>query len=216
MFPTLYLKNQFGEQSNNTVIGGSSQIFAKFKVAKTDSGGLGIVSLVQQGVAAVIMNTTATPASTINPIAGLIVLQLLTPANALRSFFASLTSPNSGTPINVTSGLTLNKAYTIVTLGTTTQANWQTLGLASSIVAAIGVTFVAITASAGSGTGTVEVAATAGSAVDHLEMIGDPNANAVGGQFVFQALSGGTLTAPADGTIIEIALDLIPDAASLI
>lgn len=71
------------------------------------------------------------------------------------------TPPASGTSISVatTNALTVGHPYVITAVGTTTQTEWQTLGLNASLTAAAGVAFIAkapigqfVT---GTGTGTV-------------------------------------------------------------
>ncbi len=57
--------------------------------------------------------------------------------------------------VNATA-LVVGNRYTITATGTTTAANWTTLGLPSGTTAAIGVTFIALATGAGSGSGTVQ------------------------------------------------------------
>ena len=112
----------------------------------------------------------------------------------------------------VTAGLVFHQVYVIVSVGTTTQAQWVTLGLLSYVKAAVGVSFVAKTASAGVGTGAVEL--TVASGVDHIEVIGDSNlmnstgANVLGAgigmTFNMACYAAGVLTAPADGTVVGL------------
>lgn len=77
--------------------------------------------------------------------------------------------------------------YQIVTLGTTTQAQWVTAGVPSGITAAPGVVFKA--AGIGAGTGTVKALGAAG--ID-IEIIGNPQLML--NKQPFQALSGGYIT----------------------
>ena len=223
MFPSLVLKNQFGEESNNAIIGGSSQIQCSFVVDHANGNGLGIRSLKGQGVAKVFMHTTATPAvGSPNPAVGYIVVQLSSAYAAYAGGTAGFVAPISGTPINVTSGLTVGQAYIITSVGTTTAAQFQSLGLPTGIVPAPGVSFIATSASAGVGTGVVEVPMATGSGIDHIEIVGDPNLTSGpsqgGAQIICLALGGAPLaaTAPADGTVIGLTFNMIPVASEQI
>jgi hypothetical protein len=108
-----------------------------------------------------------------NPAAGVIIVQFQDNFN--RYFFGTsgFVSPLSGSNVNVTSGLTQYKPYVIVSVGSTTLAQWQTLGLPVGIVPAVGVPFIAATASAGSGSGIVQAPGVSG--IHAIEVIGDPN-----------------------------------------
>lgn len=64
---------------------------------------------------------------------------------------SSMVAPVSGSPTTSGSFVT-NTAYRIVTLGTTTQAQWETAGFPAGITAAPGMSFVAAAAGAGNGT----------------------------------------------------------------
>lgn len=229
MYPSLILKNQFGEQSDNFVLGGSNELSASFVVAPADAGGLGLTGLVASpGISKVFMHTSATPATgNPNPPAGYVLVQF---AQAFQSFLqatGTIVAPNSGTPINVTSGLSANGVYVIQTLGTTTAAQWQTLGLPANVVPAVGQAFVAITASAGSGTGTVEAILATGSGLSHIEAVGNPSAGLVtsslGGSLMLVCLGATSSSvttllplAPTVGSTIRLAIKLIPVPAPLI
>lgn len=229
MQPNLVVKNQFGEQSNLALIGGSNQVGCNFIVDSTNGNGLGIRSLKSQGIANVYMHTSATPAAgNPNPAVGYILVEFALPyagyVNGTSGFVATV----SGSAINVTSGLTVGQAYVITSVGTTTAAQWQTLGLPINLTPTVGQCFIAITASAGSGTGVVEVPLAAGSGISHIEVAGDPNQsvatnNATGGSMVLICLgatssSVTTLapTAPANNTVIGLAFNLIPVPGPLI
>jgi hypothetical protein len=163
-------------------------------------------SITYQGIAA---NGQTNP----NPEAGLLLVTLQDNYNAYRSGYAGFVAPLSGTPINVTTGVSQGLAYVITTLGTTTTAQWQVLGLPLQLTPAPGVAFIAPATATATGTGTIEVPATGGSGIDHIEVIGDANLmnNTLGGttlgqglgmQFVLACYKNGTLTAPANGTVI--------------
>jgi hypothetical protein len=219
---TLFLKNQFGEQSNNYNLGGTSRLWANFVVDSANGNGLGLRSLKSNCLASAFMHTSASPlAGNPNPIAGLIILNFSAPFSGYNTGTFGFVAPISGTPINVTSGLTLGHAYIITSVGTTTPAQWQALGLPTNVVPAVGASFVAITASAGSGTGVVETQLAGGAGVDHLEIIGDPNTSVVtnntsGGQMILQAMKNTALTAPNDNTVIGFTFDMGSFPAPLI
>lgn len=234
MLPTLVLRNQFGEVSNNVIEGGSSQISCTFKVAAADAGGKGITGLSATGISAVYMHTSSTPsANNPNPVAGLILVEFAANFSSIQSVQGSIqVTPLSGSSINISSGLTLGKCYVITAVGTSTATNWQALGLPVGVTPAVGVPFIATSASAGTGTGTVQVAATAGTAVDHFELIASAPSVSSGLPYaVLQAMTkaftynSGTpasstvtdvLGAPADGTIITLKFTVVPLAAPVI
>lgn len=93
--------------------------------------------------------------------------------SAFYTFSSWQTTAVTGAEIALTTGLTLGQSYVITTLGTSTTANWQTAGLPVGLTPTLGMSFVAITASAGTGTGKVK--AVAPSAVTQIELVGDPN-----------------------------------------
>jgi len=96
----------------------------------------------------------------------------------------SFGSPVTGGTVNMGS-LNTGTVYQIVTLGTSTQANWVTAGVPSGITAAPGVIFKA--AAAGTGSGTVKALGTSG--CTNIELIGTPSTMMQNQPF--QAGSGG-------------------------
>lgn len=198
-----------------------------FTVASADSAGFGISNLNKSGrVSTVFMHTSVTPgvASTgqtnPNPANGLIYVTLQDNYATYLSHDNSFRAPLSGTPITIVTAasLTIGNVYTITALGTTTQANWQAVGLPVSIQAAVGVSFIA-SATAGVGTGTVQAPNAAGSGVDHIEVIGNPtlmnNYNGaslmhagIGMQLILACYKNGVLTAPNNGTLIDLSIYL--------
>lgn len=188
-----------------------------FVVDSTNGNGLGIRSLKGQGITNVFMHTSATPGLgpngllNPNPASGYILVQFADNFNRIYPGYSSFVSPVSGTPLtSTTSGL----AYTIVSLGTTTLAQWQTAGLPPGITPAVGASFIAKATGAIGGTGAVEVPAAAGSGIDHIETVGDPNTTIgpipmggspnVGGFIVLACENANALTAPANGTVIGL------------
>lgn len=194
-----------------------------FIVDSTNGNGFGVRSLKKSGrIATVFMNTSATPGTALNgqvnpnPQAGIIVVTLQDNYNTYLGGYSGFAGPLSGTPITIATGssLTAGHPYVITSLGTTTQANWQAVGLSSSIKAAVGVSFIA-SATSGSGTGTVQAPAAAGAGIDHVEVVGDSNlmnnvlgATIVGGgigmQLILACYKNTVLTAPAAGTVIGL------------
>lgn len=229
-FPTLILENQFGEVSNNFVKGGSSEVSCNFVVDSTNGNGLGIRSLkvTGPGIAAVYMHTSATAAvGNPNPAVGYIVVQFVPGFKGYVSGTSGFVAPLSGSSVNVTSGLTQFGVYVITSVGTTTPSQWQTLGLPTNQVPTAGQAFVAATASAGSGTGTVQAIAATGSGIQRIEVVGDPNqtvaASTGTGYMVLVCLaptnsSTTTVqpTAPANGSVAGLTFSNTLVPASLI
>lgn len=110
-----------------------------------------------------------------NPPAGYIIVNLQDNYNRYLSGNAGFVAPVSGTPILVTTGVTANLVYIIVSVGTTSAAQWQKLGLPSNIAPAVGVSFVASQTTTATGTGVIEVPAAAGAGVFNVQVVGDPN-----------------------------------------
>lgn len=146
-----------------------------------------------------------------NPQAGIIVVQLQDNYNTYLGGYAGFSGPLSGTPI--TSGMTVGHVYVIVSLGSSTLAQWQAAGVPSYIKPAVGVSFIAAATSVAGG-GAVEAILSTGAGIDHVEAVGDANlmnnyngAIVIGGggpgMTLIQACYKNTaLTAPADGTVI--------------
>lgn len=201
-----------------------------FVVDSTNGNGLGIRSLKGPCVQSVYMHTSATPAAgNPNPLAGVIVIQLADNYNRSLSGFNAIVSPVSGTPIVVTAAgahLVPGTPYIIVSVGTTTAAEWHALGVPAGVTPAVGVSFISGSLTGiGTGTGAVEVTAAAGSAVMSIETVGDPNLSIApspsanqgfGGQIILQCRNNsGAKAAPADGSVISIAM-LLSDSSILI
>ena len=188
-------------------------IDCNFVVDSTNGNGLGIRSLKGPYVKNVFMHTSATPAAgSPNPAAGLIVVQLAD--NYFRSIsgFGGFVSPVTSPTTPVTSGLVVGSAAIITSVGTTTTAQWQSIGLQAGLTPAVGQAFT-VTATGTSGSGTIGLAGAAG--IDHIETIGDPNQSIApqpssnqGALFLMQCMLNGTKTAPADGTVITLAFEL--------
>lgn len=198
-----------------------------FNVLSTNASG--ITGLVGGGVKNVFMHTSTTPTTgSPNPDSGYIWIQLSDNYNKLYAHSVDFISPLSGSDLAVTSGLDVGRPYTITVVGTTTAAEWATLGVPVGVTAAVGVSFVAASTGTGSGTGMVQVSAISG--ISHAELIYNPlqtislaNSKLNGGSiFIFQTLaatnSGTTTlipTAPAAGTQVRINL-LLSNSSVLI
>lgn len=151
-----------------------------FQVQSADTGGFGITGLKGPGIKNVFMHTSATPGTNNgmtnpNPAAGYILVQLKDSYTRLFAASANFVSPNSGSNLLVASaGLTIGQVYVISVLGTTTQAQWQILGVPPGATASVGMAFVALATSC-TGTGAVQLPAAAGSGIDHVEIVGLPD-----------------------------------------
>lgn len=109
-----------------------------------------------------------------NPAAGLILVQFGSSYSGYYGGFAGFNSPLSGTPINVTTGTTKGLAYTIASVGTTTTAQWQKLGLPIGVTPTVGGTFIATDTTTATGTGVIEVPLATGSGITEIDVLGDP------------------------------------------
>lgn len=150
-----------------------------------------------------------------NPEAGYIYMRISDSYNRYYGGFSGFVSPVSGTPILVTTGVTSGLAYTIVSVGTTTQAQWQKLGLPLGITPNVGASFIATSSTTATGTGVIEVPLSTGAGIDHIEVIGDANQSMKAPGYtngvknhayvVLACYKNGVLTAPANGTAISLA-----------
>lgn len=181
-----------------------------FVVDSTNGNGLGIRNLKGPYIKSVRMHTTASlPAGIVtNPAAtGVIIVTLSDNYNRYYGGFSGQVSP-IGTPVTST---TANIAYTITSLGTATSAQWVAAGLPARYTPAVGVTFIAAATGTIGGSATVAPALATGSGIDHIEVVGDPNqtlapSDGQGGHIVLQCFLGNTETAPANGTVISLAM----------
>lgn len=191
------------------------KIDCNFVVDATNGNGLGVRSVKSNGyVRNVFMHTTVAPGSNNgylnpNPASGYILVQMNNNYNHYLGGFAGFVSPVSGTPLTST---TAGLAYIIVSLGTTTLAQWQAAGVPAGVVPAVGVSFIATATGAIGGTGAVEVPATAGSGITNVEVVGNAalsdtsNTNLYGGMWILSScFASGVLTAPAAGSVCGMA-----------
>lgn len=192
------------------------QLDCNFVVDSTNGNGLGIRSLKGPGIANVYMHTSATPAvGNPNPASGYIFVNFQD--NFYRYFFgtAGFVSPLTGAAINISTGssLTVGVPYVITSLGTTTTAQWNAVGVPVGIIPVVGVSFIA-KATSGVGTGQVKAVGTSG--IDTIEVVGDPNTTITsqaatvagissGAYMILQCLGpSGVLAAPANGSVVGL------------
>lgn len=196
----------------------------KFKVDSTANAG--ISGLKGAGIQAVYMHTSGTTPNAVNPAAGLIVVKFQDNYNNYYFSGSQFRSPLTGSAISISSSsvLTAGNAYEIVTLGTSTQAQWQAAGLPAGATMGVGAGFLALVTGGGGGSGTVKAIGKSGTHA--VELIGDPlqslyNSGAIiagqanGAYLLLQCLAptaaGNTAlipTAPADGSYVHLTFDL--------
>lgn len=197
-----------------------------FVVDSTNGNGLGIRSLKGQDILNVFMHTTATPGVGAkgqlnpNPAAGNILVQLNDGYPRYFGGFSGFVST-----VGVSSTATVASAAQVITsLGTATAAQWVAVGLPLGVTPAVGATFIATSTATIGGGATVAPTKSTGSGCDHIEVLGDPNltinptnvaAAMVGpglqsapASLVLQCMNANAVTAPADGTVIGLALYL--------
>lgn len=172
-----------------------------------NTAGAGITSLTGGAVKSVYMHSLAPSSSNPNPAASCIQIQLQDNYSKLLGLNVALQEPTSGIDLNaVVSGT----PYVITTLGTTTLAQWQAVGLPAGVVPAVGVAFVA-TATAGlGGTGKVQVCVQCD--VDSVEILGNPNTtlaltnSAVNGGAILQLIcrKAGAPQALPNGSVVRV------------
>jgi len=151
-----------------------------------------------------------------NPLPGYAWIQLNNNFNKYIGGFSGFVSPLNG--VSVTS-VVLGQAYVIVSLGTTTLAQWQSAGLPPGLVPAVGQSFIAKASQALGGSGAVQAPSVSG--INSLEVIGDPNlsisnsniAKNNGAWLLVQFLSNGVLQAPKDGSVCG--MQMIFDGSSV-
>jgi hypothetical protein len=172
----------------------------------TVTGSSGAVSgLVGNGVLSV------TPGN----VAGTYAVRFQDPYKALLHVDYSCSAP-AGTPQAITSGLTVGNMYTIVTVGTSTAADFLAIGLDPGLTPTPGQCFVATSTGAGAGTGTVAPPETTQAAPD-VEIMGNQDSNVgvslgngKGGGLVCLSFrnASGTVAWPAAGTVVRLGFKL--------
>jgi hypothetical protein len=200
----------------------------QWKVASTDSGGLGITGLKSNGyVRNVFMHTTQTPGvnngyTNPNPLSGFVWIQLYNNFNVYLAGYMMVQSQNSGSDVKIdNSALTAGQAYTITTLGNASAAKWAAIGVPPGVTPAVGVSFIALTNGGAGNVLTSRVQTPGVSGLQDFEIVGNPNVSnnnsavgANGGAWWLIQLLGATNsstttlipTAPADGCLINMRL----------
>jgi len=183
-------------------------VWLNFIVDSTNGNGLGTRSLKSNGyVQSVFMHTTQTPGvvsgiTNPNPASG---YALVTFKNNFNRYLGGFSGQIIPTTSNTTTSLTAGNVYVITSLGTTTTANWQTVGLPQGLTPAVGVSFVATASTSITGSGTVGLPGVA--TATQVCVIGDPNlslnnsniAQNAGAQIIVQFSTltpSGTVSAP--------------------
>lgn len=226
IYPSTVLKNQFGETSINSIVGGSGSLDCNFIVDVANGNGLGERSLKGAPCAKVFMHTSSTPASgNPNPPSGYILVQLASKYFGYVGGYSGWVSPLSGSNVNISSGLTQHNPYVIVSVGTSTAANWQAVGLPAGLTPTVGQAFIATTSSAGTGTGIVQAPLATSAGVLLTDVIGDAgqSAGATSGANILIRVLGATnsstttlvATAPADNTVIGLHFVMLPLSSQL-
>lgn len=194
------------------------QVWCNFIVDAANGNGLGIRSLKSNGyVESVFMNTSQTPGVVVgftnpNPVAGYALIRFKNNFNYYLGGFSGQIVPTTS---NTTTALTTGHVYVITVVGTTTQAQWQSVGLLPGLTPTVGQSFIATATTSITGTGKVGLAGIPTTQV--VTVVGDPNqsisnsnvAKNAGAQILVQfaaATNSGTTTlvaaAPADNTVV--------------
>lgn len=176
----------------------------------TPTNGLGITSLKSNGyVRNVFMHTSTTPAANDgytnpNPANGYALVQFTNNFNYYLNGHVQCQAPNTGSIKIDNSALTAGLAYVITTLGNSTTAQWQAIGLPAGITPAVGVSFIATAVGAGANTSTSRVSTPTTAGVLAVEVVGTPNTMlsssniaSNGGAWLLLQFMGSTFTAGA-------------------
>lgn len=132
---------------------------------------------------------------------GIYQVQLADNYSSLLDLSAIFTAPVTGGAINVLASgaaLSIGTVYQIVTIGTSTTADFIALGLPSGLTPAIGMVFKAAATGAGTGNGTVK--AIGSNAVSRIQILGSSVDNMLNSQPFVQGSGGGYITFQTIGT----------------
>lgn len=200
------------------------KIDLNFVVDSANGNGLGIRSLKSNGyIHNVFMHTSASPGTNNNqlnpnPVAGFALIQLKSNYRYYLGGTSGFVSPLNGSSSN---SVTNHQVYVIVSLGTTTLAQWQAKGLSPGLTPAVGQSFVATATGAIGGTGAIQQASVSG--ITSIEVVGDPNQSisnssiaANGGAYLliqFLAATSSSVTtliptAPADNSVVGLSINM--------
>jgi hypothetical protein len=162
------------------------------------------------------MNTSAPLAGSgnPNPEAGIIVIQLADNYNRYLSGFTGPASPLGSSVTSTTSSV----PAVVTSLGTSTRAQWLAVGFPSVYLNTqtglpnVGAAFIPTSSATIGGSATIAPSIAAGSGIDHIEIIGDPNQSissnqpqTQGAQLIMQCFKNGVLTAPTNNSVISLA-----------
>lgn len=193
-------------------------IDCQFTVTPTDA--TGVTGLKGPGVSAVYMASSTTSTDPIfEPADGIIHVKLMDNYNKVLAVDWNAQPPVTGSSISISGSTVLTQGvpYQIVTLGTSTDANWQAAGLPSGVSAAVGQAFIAKITGGGTGTGTVKALGIGG--IASIEVCGNPSlatlyptgASNTGGWLILQSLAATSSSvttllpvAPTTGTVITL------------
>lgn len=187
------------------------EIDCNFIVDAANGNGLGIRSLKSNGyIRNVFMHTSATPgrndgALNPNPAVGYALIQFKNNFNYYLGGFSGEIAPLASTGVTST---TAGAAYVIVTLGTTTLAQFQAAGLPAGLTPSVGQSFIAIATGALGGTGTLGTPGVPSAYT--ISVVGDPNQSinnssiaANGGAYVLvQFSAAGSVATPPNSTTV--------------
>ena len=181
------------------------EVHLQFTVTPTN--GLGITSLKSNGyVRNVFMHTSTTPSANDgytnpNPASGFALVQFNNNFNYYLNGYSQFISPSTGSIKIDNSALTAGQAYIITTLGDSTLAQWQAVGLPPGITPAVGVSFIATAVGAGANTSTSRVSTPTSSGIYSVEQVGNPgvmlsssNVSSNGGAWMLLQFMAPTLT----------------------
>jgi hypothetical protein len=194
-----------------------------FIVDQANGNGLGIRSLKSNGyVRNVFMHTSATPGSNNgilnpNPAVGYAVIQLAGNFNRYIGGFSGIAAPVGSSGTSVVAG----NPYVITSLGSSTAAQFQAVGLPMGLVPAVGQAFIASVSGSLAGGGTI--ASPSATSSISISLVGDPNqslsnsnsaANG-GGYIIIQFLSATSssvttpvASAPANNSVVALTIRL--------
>ncbi len=169
-------KGFFDGKSTYTNLSKQIDVNLNFIVDATNGNGLGIRSLKSNGyVSNVFMHTSATPGSNNgvlnpNPAVGYAMVQFSNNFNRyIGGFSGNVATPASTSTTSTTAG----NPYVIITLGTTTLAQWNAAGLPAGLTPTVGQAFIATATGAIGGTGTVGIPGA--QTISGITIFGNPN-----------------------------------------
>lgn len=204
------MKRGYGQNGTkyNTNVTIPQECHLQFTV--TPSNGLGITSLKSNGyVRNVFMHTSTTPAANNgytnpNPANGFALIQFYNNFNYYLNGFAQVIAPVAGSIKIDNSALTAGQAYVISTVGNSTLAQWQAVGLPVGVTPAVGVSFIATAVGAGANTSTSRVSTPTTGGVLGVEVVGNPgvmqdtqNMAVNGGAWLMLQFMGGSFAGSA-------------------